>query len=74
MPRCALQRECNVPAIRIFTNTALYRCEKCLAPVLSENFSTQPRQKHASSVIRMGCEEMQHYGMIDFYDRQRPEL
>jgi hypothetical protein len=41
---------------------------------LAEQFSSQPLQYTRVFTVCTGCEEVQHYGMIDFYKRHLPEL
>jgi hypothetical protein len=41
---------------------------------LAEEFNRKPLQHRRVYAVCTGCEEVQHYGMIDFYKRHRPEL
>jgi len=41
---------------------------------LAEQFSTQPLQHTRVFAVCTGCEEVQHYGMIDFYKRHRADM
>ena len=41
---------------------------------LAEQFSTQPLQHTRIFAVCTGCEEVQHYGMIDFYKRHRADM
>ena len=41
---------------------------------LAEEFTTQPLQHTRVLVVCTGCEEVQHYGMIDFYKRHQKDL
>lgn len=41
---------------------------------LAEHFKRNPLQNTRIFAICTGCEEVQHYGMIDFYKRHRGEL
>lgn len=41
---------------------------------LAEHFTRQPLQHTRVWAVCTGCEEVQHYGMIDFYKRHRAEL
>ncbi len=41
---------------------------------LAERFVTKPLQNTRILAVCTGCEEVQHYGMIDFYRRHRQEL
>jgi hypothetical protein len=41
---------------------------------LAEQFSQNPLQHTRIYAVCTGCEEVQHYGMIDFYQRHRSEL
>jgi hypothetical protein len=41
---------------------------------LAEHFSQHPLQNTRVFAVCTGCEEVQHYGMIDFYNRHRKEL
>ena len=45
-----------------------------LVLALSEHFSARPLQNTRLFMVCTGCEEVQHYGMIDFYRRHRAEL
>jgi preprotein translocase subunit SecG len=41
---------------------------------LAEEFTNQPLQNTRVFAVCTGCEEVQHYGMIDFYKRHQLEL
>jgi hypothetical protein len=41
---------------------------------LAEKFASQPLQYTRVFAVCTGCEEVQHYGMIDFYQRHQKEL
>jgi hypothetical protein len=41
---------------------------------LANQFAAQPLQNTRVYTVITGCEEVQHYGMIDFYQRHRLEL
>jgi len=41
---------------------------------LAEEFAAQPLQHTRVFAVCTGCEEVQHYGMIDFYKRHQSEL
>lgn len=41
---------------------------------LAEHFKKHPLQNTRVFAVCTGCEEVQHYGMIDFYQRHRSEL
>ena len=41
---------------------------------LAEEFTTQPLQHTRVYAVCTGCEEVQHYGMSDFYKRHQQEL
>jgi Zn-dependent M28 family amino/carboxypeptidase len=41
---------------------------------LAEHFTSNPLQNTRVLAVCTGCEEVQHYGMIDFYRRHRKEL
>jgi hypothetical protein len=41
---------------------------------LAEDFTSHPLQNTRVFAVCTGCEEVQHYGMIDFYKRHRLEL
>ena len=41
---------------------------------LAEEFATRPLQHTRVFAVCTGCEEVQHYGMIDFYKRHQGEL
>jgi hypothetical protein len=41
---------------------------------LAEHFAHHPLQNTRVFAVCTGCEEVQHYGMIDFYNRHRKEL
>ena len=41
---------------------------------LAEEFAVQPLQHTRVFAVCTGCEEVQHYGMIDFYKRHQSEL
>ncbi len=41
---------------------------------LAEQYSQKPLQHTRVWAVCTGCEEVQHYGMIDFYQRHRAEL
>lgn len=41
---------------------------------LAEHFARHPLQNTRVFAVCTGCEEVQHYGMIDFYERHRKEL
>ncbi|HSQ39181.1 MAG TPA: M28 family peptidase, partial [Anaerolineales bacterium] len=41
---------------------------------LAEHFKQHPLQNTRVFAVCTGCEEVQHYGMIDFYKRHRAEL
>ena len=41
---------------------------------LAEHFTKQPLQHTRVWAVCTGCEEVQHYGMIDFYKRHRADL
>ncbi len=41
---------------------------------LAEEFTNQPLQNTQVFAVCTGCEEVQHYGMIDFYKRHQLEL
>jgi hypothetical protein len=41
---------------------------------LAEHFSRNPLENTRVFAVCTGCEEVQHYGMIDFYKRHRKEL
>jgi hypothetical protein len=41
---------------------------------LAEHFKQKPLQNTRILAVCTGCEEVQHYGMIDFYKRHRGEL
>lgn len=41
---------------------------------LAEQFKKTPLQNTRVFAVCTGCEEVQHYGMIDFYNRHRAEL
>jgi len=41
---------------------------------LAEELSARPLQNTRVFAVCTGCEEVQHYGMIDFYKRHQPDL
>lgn len=41
---------------------------------LAEKYAAQPLQNTRIFAVCTGCEEVQHYGMIDFYERHQKEL
>jgi hypothetical protein len=45
-----------------------------LVLTLAEEFKNQPLQNTRLLAVVTGCEEVQHYGMIDFYQRHRGEM
>lgn len=45
-----------------------------LVLTLAEEFKNQPLQNTRLLAVVTGCEEVQHYGMIDFYQRHRAEM
>ena len=45
-----------------------------LVLALAAHFSQKPLQNTRILAVCTGCEEVQHYGMIDFYNRHRSEL
>jgi len=45
-----------------------------LVLTLAEEFKNQPLQHTRVFAVCTGCEEVQHYGMIDWYKRHRAEL
>jgi len=45
-----------------------------LVLTLAENFTKNPLQHTRVLAVCTGCEEVQHYGMIDWYKRHRAEL
>ncbi len=45
-----------------------------MALTLAETYAAHPLEHTRLYIVCSGCEEVQHYGMIDFYKRHRAEL
>jgi hypothetical protein len=45
-----------------------------LVPTLAEELKRQPLRHTRVFAVCTGCEEVQHYGMIDWYRRHRAEV